>query len=132
LPDLLATKAGRLTTFFMLYMTEGIPLGFTATAIATQMRRQGWGRSPSARSWDRCTCPGPSSGSWARSSTRSRPTASGRRRVWIIAMQIGMMATLIFAMPIDYVAQIGLFTAVIFLHNAFGADAGRRDRRARR
>ena len=34
-PDLLASKAGRLTTFFMLYMTEGIPLGFTATAIAT-------------------------------------------------------------------------------------------------
>jgi PAT family beta-lactamase induction signal transducer AmpG len=32
-----------------------------------------------------------------------------------------MMATLIFAMPIDYVAQIGLFTAVIFLHNAFAA-----------
>ena len=33
LPDLLATKAGRLTTFFLLYTTEGIPLGFTATGI---------------------------------------------------------------------------------------------------
>jgi PAT family beta-lactamase induction signal transducer AmpG len=45
----------------------------------------------------------------------------GRRRTWIFAMQIGMMATLVAAMPIDYVAQIGLFTAVIFLHNCFGA-----------
>jgi PAT family beta-lactamase induction signal transducer AmpG len=45
----------------------------------------------------------------------------GRRRLWIIGTQIGMMATLVFAMPVDYVAQIGLFTAIIFLHNAFAA-----------
>jgi len=43
LPNLLATKNGRLAAFFALYLTEGIPLGFTATAIATQMRRQGLG-----------------------------------------------------------------------------------------
>jgi PAT family beta-lactamase induction signal transducer AmpG len=121
LPDLLATKAGRLTTFFMLYMTEGIPLGFTATAIATQMRRQGLGPVaigafvgslylPWAFKW----IMGPFVDAF--SSDRF-----GRRRVWILATQVGMMATLIFAMPIDYVAQIGLFTAVIFLHNAFGA-----------
>jgi len=41
LPDLMATRAGRMTTFFMLYATEGLPQGFTGTAIATQMRRQG-------------------------------------------------------------------------------------------
>ncbi len=43
LPDLLATRTGRLAAFFLLYVTEGVPLGFTATAIATQMRRQGLG-----------------------------------------------------------------------------------------
>jgi PAT family beta-lactamase induction signal transducer AmpG len=120
-PNLLASKAGRLTTFFMLYMTEGIPLGFTATAIATQMRRQGLGPVaigafvgslylPWAFKW----IMGPFVDAF--SSDRF-----GRRRLWIIAMQVGMMATLVLAMPIDYVAQIGLFTAVIFLHNAFGA-----------
>ena len=40
LPNLLATKNGRLTAFFLLYLTEGIPLGFAATAVATQLRRQ--------------------------------------------------------------------------------------------
>ena len=40
LPNLLATRRGRLTAFFLLYMTEGIPLGFAATAVATQLRRQ--------------------------------------------------------------------------------------------
>ena len=43
MPDLLSTRRGRLATFFFLYLTEGIPLGFTATAVATQMRRQGVG-----------------------------------------------------------------------------------------
>jgi PAT family beta-lactamase induction signal transducer AmpG len=43
LPDLLATRKGRLAAFFLLYVTEGIPLGFTAIAIAAQMRRQGLG-----------------------------------------------------------------------------------------
>jgi PAT family beta-lactamase induction signal transducer AmpG len=121
LPDLLRTRAGRLATFFLLYSTEGIPLGFTATAIATQMRRQGLGPVaigafvgslylPWAFKW----ITGPFVDAF--SSDRF-----GRRRTWIFAMQIGMMATLVAAMPIDYVAQIGLFTAVIFLHNCFGA-----------
>ena len=39
LPNLLATKNGRLAAFFLLYMTEGIPLGFAATAVATKLRR---------------------------------------------------------------------------------------------
>ncbi len=40
-PNLLATPRGRLIAFFLLYVAEGIPSGFTGTAIATQMRRQG-------------------------------------------------------------------------------------------
>ena len=43
LPNLLATRRGRLAAFFFLYLTEGIPLGFAATAIATQLRRQSVG-----------------------------------------------------------------------------------------
>ena len=39
--DPLATRAGRLLSFFLLYVSEGIPLGFTATVIATHMRREG-------------------------------------------------------------------------------------------
>ena len=41
--NLLATRRGRLAAFFLLYVTEGIPLGFTATAIATYMRKRGLG-----------------------------------------------------------------------------------------
>ncbi|HID22555.1 MAG TPA: hypothetical protein EYP14_09155, partial [Planctomycetaceae bacterium] len=41
IPNPLASRIGRLAAFFCLYMTEGIPLGFTATAVATYMRRHG-------------------------------------------------------------------------------------------
>jgi len=121
LPDLLATRKGRLTAFFMLYVTEGIPLGFTATAIAAQMRRGGLGPAaigafvgslylPWAFKW----AVGPFVDTF--SSERF-----GRRRTWIFLMQVGMMATLAAAMEVDFVGQLGLFTAIIFLHNAFAA-----------
>ena len=45
----------------------------------------------------------------------------GRRRTWIFLMQLGMMATLLAAMSVDFVGQLKLFTAIIFLHNAFAA-----------
>ena len=120
-PDLLASKKGRLTAFFLLYVTEGIPLGFTATAIATQMRRQGLGPLaigafvgslylPWAFKW----LAGPFVDTF--SSDRF-----GRRRLWIFLMQIGMMGTLLVAMPVNIVTEFGLFTVIILFHNAFGA-----------
>jgi MFS transporter, PAT family, beta-lactamase induction signal transducer AmpG len=121
LPDLLATRKGRLTAFFLLYMTEGIPLGFTATAIATQMRRMGVGPAeiglfvgslylPWAWKW----VAGPFVDTF--SSDRF-----GRRRLWIFLMQIGMVVTLLVAYPVDYVQNLQLFTTLILIHNAFGA-----------
>jgi PAT family beta-lactamase induction signal transducer AmpG len=119
--DLLATRNGRMAAFFFLYVTEGIPLGFTATAIATQMRRQGLGPAeigafvgslylPWAFKW----VAGPLVDTL--SSDRL-----GRRRTWILLAQLGMMATLLIAMPIDFVHQLPLFTAIIFVHNMFSA-----------
>ncbi len=120
-PDLLATKRGRLTAFFMLYMTEGIPLGFTATAIATQMKRQGLNNDmigafvgslylPWAWKW--------LAGPFVDVISSDR---FGRRRTWILAMQLMMIVTLLIAMRVDFVHQLQMFTAVIFLHNMFSA-----------
>ena len=120
-PDLLATRTGRLTAFFALYLTEGIPLGFTATAVATQMRRQGLGPAeigafvgslylPWAFKW----VVGPFVDVF--SSDRF-----GRRRLWIVAMQCLMVASLMAALPVNFTAQLKLFTLLILVHNAFGA-----------
>jgi PAT family beta-lactamase induction signal transducer AmpG len=121
LPDPLATKWGRLATFFLLYVTEGIPLGFTATAIATQMRRQGLGPAeigafvgslylPWAFKW--AVGPIVDTLAWDR---------LGRRRMWIVLAQIGMIATLGIALPVNFSVDVKLFTMLIIIHNIFGA-----------
>jgi PAT family beta-lactamase induction signal transducer AmpG len=101
LPDLLATRRGRLTAFFLLYMTEGLPLGFTAVAIATQMRRAGLGAVaigafvgslylPWAFKWVM--------GPFVDTLSSDR---FGRRRLWILLTQLGMVATLPLALPLN-------------------------------
>jgi PAT family beta-lactamase induction signal transducer AmpG len=121
LPDLLSTRIGRLVAFFLLYVTEGIPLGFTATAIATQMRRQDLG--PAAIGAFVGSLYLPWAFKWVMGPFVDTLSSDrfGRRRLWILMMQLGMVATLLIAMPVDFVSQIGLFTAIIFLHNAFAA-----------
>lgn len=120
-PNLLATRRGRLAAFFFLYVTEGIPLGFTATAIATQMRRDGVGPAEVGAFVGSLYLPwalkfifGPFVDvlSWDR---------FGRRRMWIIMMQSGMILTLLAAMPVNFSMQVRLFTILILIHNAFGA-----------
>lgn len=119
--NLLKTKAGRMVTFFLLYLTEGIPLGFTAVAIATQMRRQGVGPAEIGvfvgtlyLPWSFKWIVGPfvdiiSSDKW------------GRRRVWIFGAQSLMALSLLLGMGVDFTTEIKLFTALIFIHNIFGA-----------
>lgn len=121
MPNLLATRTGRLVAFFLLYVTEGIPLGLTAVAAATQMRRQGLGPVeiggfvgslylPWAFKW--------MAGPFVDTFTSDR---FGRRRFWILLTQVGMVLTLLASMPIDFVANLALMTGVIFVHNMFAA-----------
>jgi PAT family beta-lactamase induction signal transducer AmpG len=121
LPNLLATKSGRLTAFFALYMTEGIPLGFTGTAIYTQMRRDGLETDVIGAflaslyaPWGWKWIAGPFVDAF--SSDRL-----GRRRLWIIVTQLLMTAVLLAAMPINFSTELKLFTIVIFIHNCFCA-----------
>ena len=121
LPDLLSTPRGRLAAFFLLYLTEGLPSGFTGTAIATQMRRQGL--EPAAIGafigilyvpWAIKWAFGPfvdvlSSDRW------------GRRRMWILLTQAMMVVTILAAMPVSFQSHLWLFTVLILIHNVFSA-----------
>jgi PAT family beta-lactamase induction signal transducer AmpG len=121
LPNLIATRKGRLAAFFLLYVTEGIPLGFAATAVATQLRRMGVGPAeigafvasfylPWAFKW----AFGPLVDVFA-------IERWGRRRGWIIVTQILLAATLMSTMLIPLPEKLWLFTAVLLVHNTFGA-----------
>jgi PAT family beta-lactamase induction signal transducer AmpG len=117
----LATRFGRLRTFFLLYVSEGVPLGFTATVIATQMRRDGL--DPAVIGAYVGSLYLPWAFKWAFGPIVDTVTSNrfGRRRTWIVGAQLGMMATLLIAWPIDFSGAIGLFTGVIFIHNVCSA-----------
>jgi PAT family beta-lactamase induction signal transducer AmpG len=119
--DALATRPRRIATFFLLYVAEGIPLGFAGGLIATQMRRQGLDPAvigafvgslylPWAFKW--AFGPLVDTLGWQR---------FGRRRSWIAGMQLGMIVTLLLAMQVDFVHALGIFTALIVVHNLFAA-----------
>ena len=120
-PDLLATKHGRMAAFFLLYMTEGLPLGFTATAVATQMRRQGVGPAEIGAFVGSLYLPW--AFKWAAGPIVDTLTVSrlGRRRFWILATQLMMIATLLVAMRVDFAHQLNLFTLIVLVHIVFGA-----------
>ena len=129
--DPLATRAGRLLSFFLLYVSEGIPLGFTATVIATHMRREGV--DPAVIGAYVGSLYLPWAFKWVFGPIIDTITSDtfGRRRTWIVGAQIAMMLALLAAMPIDFATATGLFTAVIFVAQRLRRRAGRRDRRAR-
>lgn len=119
--NLLATKWGRLLTFFLLYITEGIPLGFTATVMAQQMRRGGMGTDeiglfvgslylPWGYKWV--------AGPFVDLIYSNR---FGRRRAWIVVTQVLMVATLMACMPFDLVKQIEILGAILLIHNSCSA-----------
>lgn len=121
LPNLLETRVGRLAVFFLLYVTEGIPLGFSATAVATQMRRQGIGPTeigvfvgtlylPWAWKW----LVGPFVDIFYSEKL-------GRRRAWIVATQVLMSLGLLYSMTVDFSTDLKFYTAIIVLVNIFGA-----------
>jgi PAT family beta-lactamase induction signal transducer AmpG len=119
--DALATRRRRIGTFFLLYVAEGIPLGFAGGLIATQMRRQGLDPAligafvgslylPWAFKW--AFGPFVDLFGWQR---------FGHRRSWIAGTQIGMIVTLLLAMQVDFVHALGVFTTLIIIHNLFAA-----------
>jgi PAT family beta-lactamase induction signal transducer AmpG len=120
-PDLLATRNGRFAAFFLLYVTEGIPQGFTATALAAQMRRQGVSAQQIGLFVASLYLP------WAWKWTVAplvdlvHVRRFGHRRFWILLCQLAMIATLLLSMSVDFATQLQLFTAIILVHNCFGA-----------
>lgn len=121
LPNLLATRGGRLSAFFFLYLTEGLPLGFAATAIATQMRRQGLG--PAEIGAFVGTLYLPWAFKWAMGPIVDVISSErfGRRRTWIVFTQAMMVMMMMVALPIDFTAELKLYTFVILVFNFFGA-----------
>ncbi|MFT4977167.1 MAG: PAT family beta-lactamase induction signal transducer AmpG, partial [Myxococcota bacterium] len=114
--NLLSSRYGRLATFFLLYITEGVPLGFSATALATAMRREGV--SVEEIGLFVAALYAPWGFKWI-----FGPIVDlvGTRRSWILFAQVVMIVGLLGAVGIDYSANLKLFTAVMVIINTFCA-----------
>ena len=121
LPNLLATRLGRLSAFFFLYVTEGIPLGFGATAIATQLRRADVGPAEIGAFVGSFYLPWAFKWAFGPFIDVFVSERLGRRRGWILGTQIMLVVTLLVASQFDLPAQLGLLTGVLLVHNSFGA-----------
>ncbi len=119
--NLLSTRIGRLAAFFFLYVTEGVPLGFTAVAMATQMRRGGV--DPAQIGAFVATLYLPWSFKFVMGPVVDvvHSDRLGRRRGWIVGCQIMMILTLLATTPINLVTGLTAITWIIFAHNVFGA-----------
>jgi PAT family beta-lactamase induction signal transducer AmpG len=130
LPNLLDTRKGRLAGFFLLYVCEGLPQGFTATAVVLEFKRMGMtGEAIGTFSalillpWAWKWLMGPLVDNF-------HIKRFGRRKQWIVLAQIGMLATLVAAiLNLPQPAAGGkeflglaLFTQILLLHNIFAAS----------
>lgn len=121
LPNLLASKNGRLAAFFCLYMTEGIPLGFAATAVATQLRRMGVGPAEIGAFVASFYLPWAFKWAFGPLVDVFRSQRFGHRRAWILLTQLVMAGTLGALIFVELPQQLALFTAILLVHNTFAA-----------
>src|SRR5512134_87029 len=121
LPNLLATRNGRLAAFFLLYVTEGIPLGFAATAIAYYLRKVGVGPAEIGAFVGSLYVPWAFKWAFGPLVDVFRSQRYGHRRAWIIVTQLAMAVTLAGLVLVKLPDHLALFSAVLLVHNSFAA-----------
>jgi MFS transporter, PAT family, beta-lactamase induction signal transducer AmpG len=109
LPNLLATRHGRLAAFF------------AATAVATQLRRQDVGPAEIGAFVGSFYLPWAFKWAFGPFIDVFASDRFGRRRGWIIVTQVLMALTLMSTVLLELPGQLALFTIVLLLHNTFGA-----------
>ena len=127
--NLLSTTKGRLAAFTLLYVGEGLPQGFATAAVALELKRLG--ASAAVMGTFAASIMAPWAWKWAFGPVVDNVYSRrfGRRSQWVVACQIGMIATLLLAMavfptevtPSGEVVGLALFGGVLLCHNAFGA-----------
>lgn len=124
--DWLANRPGRLTAFFLLYLTEGLPLGYAAVFVVTLMRREGV--SPEVTGAFVALFYLPWSFKWVAGPFIDvfQSRRFGARRPWISATQLLMTLTyssliFIYLGGALSITDVQLFSIVVLIANVFGS-----------
>lgn len=119
--SVLNSRAGRLATFGLMYVSEGIPLGFAATAMAAYMRRQGLDATSVGAFVAAFYLPWAFKWAWAPLVDLVTLKRLGGRKAWILLCQGLMIITLYSISRIDHAQHFQLLMAMVIIHNVFGA-----------
>jgi PAT family beta-lactamase induction signal transducer AmpG len=118
---LLGTRAGRLLTFSLLYLSEGIPFGFSAIALTVYLRQGGVGLAEIGAFTGSLYAPWGFKWAWAPIVDLVNVRRFGHRRFWIMLAQMLMILTLGMIMFFDVSQNLALLTLLIAIHNVFAA-----------
>jgi PAT family beta-lactamase induction signal transducer AmpG len=119
--NLLATRNGRVTAFSLLYISEGIPYGFTSVAMVAFMRQQGVSLELIGAFMAALFLPWAFKWAWAPLIDLVKLHKLGGRRAWIIICTTMMIATLVVTALVDFKTHFSLLMAMIVLNNLFCA-----------
>jgi PAT family beta-lactamase induction signal transducer AmpG len=117
----MGSRAGRLATFGLLYVSEGIPLGFAAVAIAAHMQRQGLDVAKIGAFVGAFYLPWSIKWVWAPLVDLVRLERFGGRKAWIVLCQVAMIVTLLAIARLDFVQYFDLLITLVIVHNVFSA-----------
>jgi PAT family beta-lactamase induction signal transducer AmpG len=124
LPTLVLRDSARLryTTFFYLYVMQGIPAGFALTAVYNYLI----GNGLSARSVGSFAAivglPWTFQFVWGPLIDKYQYSVIGHRKQWVVLTQlVAVLASLSLLLVRQPVAQLGLMSAVFFVHSVFAS-----------
>lgn len=119
--DLLAGTYGRFLSFGLLYVAEGLPYGFSSTALVAFMRQQGLSIEQIGTFVAAIFLPWSFKWVWAPLVDIVRLERFGGRRAWILG-SIGMtIVTLLLMALADFEQNYELLVAIVILNNFFCA-----------
>jgi len=119
--NLLDRRNGRFLTFGLLYVSEGIPYGFTSIAMVAFMRQQGVSLALIGTFVAALFLPWAFKWAWAPVIDLVKLHRLGGRKAWIVACNLMMIVTLLIAATVDFKAHFQLLLAMVVLNNVFCA-----------
>ncbi len=119
--NLLNTRKGRFFTFGMLYISEGIPYGFTSTAMVAFMRTQGLSLEQIGTFVAALFLPWAFKWVWAPLIDLVKLNRFGGRKAWIIFCTTMMTVTLLITAAVDFVDDFQMLLMMVVLNNFFCA-----------
>ena len=117
----LATRRGRYTVFFLLYLSEGLPLGLNLFALSAFLRAQGVSMADVGAFGAAVMAPWGLKFLWSPFIDLIRIRRFGPSRFWIVLTQTMMAVTLAFLFWLDPVEDFALLVTLMTIHNVFAS-----------